>query len=86
MPEVYNAAKQGPRELPDGHPHKGGAVFFKPRPQTISSPPSAPSPSEEPAVQGSAQGEELPDPMQPAIDAWEEMLKRDFGDRYNPKE
>jgi hypothetical protein len=33
----------------------------------------------------SAPNEELPDPMQPAIDAIEEMLKRDFGDRYDPK-
>ena len=26
-----------------------------------------------------------PDPMQPAVDSIEEMLKRDFGERYNPK-
>lgn len=41
MPEGYNAAKQGPRELPDGHPHKGGAVFFKPKSATAAQPPSA---------------------------------------------
>ncbi|MBL8198834.1 MAG: hypothetical protein JNJ67_07825 [Chromatiales bacterium] len=41
MPEGYNAAKQGPRELPDWHPHKGGAVFFKPKSATAAQPPSA---------------------------------------------
>ena len=28
---------------------------------------------------------EATDPMQPAIDAVEDILRRDFGDRYNPK-
>ncbi|MBL8198833.1 MAG: hypothetical protein JNJ67_07820 [Chromatiales bacterium] len=84
MPEVYNAAKQGPRELPDGHPHKGGAVFFKPRQQLISPPLSAP---EDPvsAAQGSAQGEELPDPMPPPSNAVDEKGKRDLGERHNLK-
>ena len=51
MPEVWIAAKQGRRELPDGHPHKGGAVFFKrlvaPTSPAQSTPPVA-EPSEAP--------------------------------------
>ncbi len=30
-------------------------------------------------------GSGKPDPMQPAVDSIEEMLKRDFGELYNPK-
>lgn len=37
------------------------------------------------AKQASAPNAALPDPMQPAIDSWEEMGRQDFGDRYNPK-
>ncbi len=31
------------------------------------------------------QGEEFPGPTPPAINAIDEMGKRDFGDRHNPK-
>lgn len=79
MPETYNAMKQGPRELPDGHPHKGGAVYFKPKSPPTSQPPSA-TPEQSSAPTG-----DMSDPMRPLIDKSEEALKKDFGDRYNPK-
>ena len=61
--------------------------------QTVSrqtDPRSTPSTKTSPSTPGVAVQDEKassvqPDPMQPAIDSIEEMGRKDFGDRYNPK-
>ena len=42
-------------------------------------------PVPKPSTETSQPPLEANDPMQPAIDAVEDMLQREFGDRYNPK-
>ncbi|MEF8753808.1 MAG: hypothetical protein V5B60_07700 [Accumulibacter sp.] len=68
---------------PDDPIYKSGPMvsFRQPSPALTSATPETTAG----ASQSSAPGEELPDPMQPAIDAIEEMGRKDFGDRYNPK-
>ena len=68
---------------PDDPIYSGGLTM-------TSVPRSTPSTKTSPSTPGVAVQDEKassvqPDPMQPAIDSIEEMGRKDFGDRYNPK-
>lgn len=79
MPMGYDASKQGPRPLPEGHPLKGGGLLIsKPKSGTTSNNASKPPlPSAAPEAGTSSKEAH---PMQPAVDLMEEVLRRKFAE------
>ena len=67
----------GHKDFHPDHPFAHDQISFVPK-QTSSSNNSS-------AKQDKKASSAQPDPMQPAIDSIEEMGRKDFGDRYNPK-